>query len=246
MKRLIVLLIISFTIFSCGEKETKPEVINLDFSNYYSAKEINENGNGENKTAVLISSSESESVKTILLDKLNANENYQKLSTQSPSENYKYVLLINETGKVDKVLIEKSMGNELDNFVADNVIGWKFEPAQMNGKKVKYKYELQFDGTEYFVSAEQMPFPVEGINAIAKLVKYPAEAKKEGIQGKVFVKAFVNENGIVDSVNLVKGIGYGCDESAMEAIKQVEFTPAVDNGKKVKAQVVVPIFFKLQ
>jgi TonB family protein len=97
-----------------------------------------------------------------------------------------------------------------------------------------------------FISAqEEVPTPVGGISAIAQNLEYPEEAHKNNIEGKVFVKAIVDESGNVVESKVLKGIGHGCDEAAVAAVKSVKFNPAVKDGKKVKAEVTIPLSFKL-
>ena len=62
----------------------------------------------------------------------------------------------------------------------------------------------------------------------------------------MYVKAYVDETGNVFKVELVKGIGGGCDEVAMKAVKDSKFNPGKQRGKAVRVQVTVPILFKLQ
>ena len=71
------------------------------------------------------------------------------------------------------------------------------------------------------------------------------QLKNEGVEGKVFVSAFINENGTVDHVKLLKGIGFGCDKAAINAVTKTKFTPGKLGGKPVKVQVSIPIVFKL-
>lgn len=97
----------------------------------------------------------------------------------------------------------------------------------------------------YFVAVEEMPQPIGGLQAIQKLIQYPEIAKRAGIQGKVFVKAFIDENGNVISAEVVKGIGGGCDEAALDAIFKTKFTPGKQRGKPVKVQVTVSVLFQL-
>ncbi|MEN8193159.1 MAG: energy transducer TonB [Bacteroidota bacterium] len=98
----------------------------------------------------------------------------------------------------------------------------------------------------FFVAVEEMPEPVGGIAAIQSKIVYPEIAKRAGVQGRVFVKAYVDENGNVTKVELIRGIGAGCDEAAMEAVQSVMFKPGKQRGKPVKVQVTVPVLFKLQ
>jgi protein TonB len=98
---------------------------------------------------------------------------------------------------------------------------------------------------EYLAFAEQMPEPVGGLEGIYKLIKYPELAVKAGVQGKVYVLAFINEDGKVDDVKVVKGIGAGCDEATVEAVKKSKFTPGKSAGKNVKVKMSLQIQFKL-
>jgi len=98
----------------------------------------------------------------------------------------------------------------------------------------------------FFVAVEQMPEPIGGIAAIQKKIVYPEIAKRAGVQGRVYVKAYVDESGRVSKVELIRGIGAGCDEAAMKAVNSVMFKPGKQRGKAVKVQVTVPVLFKLQ
>ncbi len=98
----------------------------------------------------------------------------------------------------------------------------------------------------FFVAVEDMPAPIGGIAAIQSKIVYPEIAKRAGVQGRVFVKAYVNEQGKVTKVELIRGIGAGCDEAAMKAVKSVMFTPGKQRGKPVKVQMTVPVLFRLQ
>ena len=107
------------------------------------------------------------------------------------------------------------------------------------------KKQIISTDTVYFVAVEEMPEPIGGIEAIQSKVIYPEEAKNQGVQGKVYVLAYINEKGIVDSTRIIKGIGAGCDDAAMNAIKQIKFIPGKQKGTPMKVQVAIPIIFKL-
>ena len=97
----------------------------------------------------------------------------------------------------------------------------------------------------FFVAVEEMPQPIGGLQEIQRKIQYPEIAKRAGIEGKVFVRAFVDENGNVVSAEIVKGIGAGCDEAAQDAIIKTKFSPGKQRGKPIKVQVIVPVLFKL-
>jgi protein TonB len=98
----------------------------------------------------------------------------------------------------------------------------------------------------YFVAVEEMPEPIGGIQAIQSKIVYPEIAKRAGVEGKVYVLAFVNEQGDVTKTEIIKGLGAGLDEAALNAVKQTRFKPGKQRGKPVKVQVSIPIVFKLQ
>lgn len=61
----------------------------------------------------------------------------------------------------------------------------------------------------------------------------PEEAKRAGVQGTVILRVEVRRDGTVRKVRVVKGLGYGLDEAALEAMKKFTFKPARVNGKPV-------------
>lgn len=102
--------------------------------------------------------------------------------------------------------------------------------------------EVQLD---FFMAVEEMPEPIGGITAIQKRIIYPEIAKRAGVQGRVYIKAFVDETGTVKKAEVIKGIGAGCDEAAMAAVMKTKFKPGKQRGKPVRVQVSIPILFKL-
>jgi protein TonB len=99
---------------------------------------------------------------------------------------------------------------------------------------------------EYTVAADEFPAPIGGMAAIGKYIVYPALAQQTHTEGKVYVLAYINESGSVDDVKLVKGIGAGCDEIAINAVKKTKFTPGKVKGVNVKTKLTLPISFKLK
>jgi len=98
----------------------------------------------------------------------------------------------------------------------------------------------------YFVAVEEMPEPIGGIKGIQEKIVYPEIAKRAGVEGKVYILAFVDETGTVTKAQVLKGIGAGCDEAALNAVLSTKFNPGKQRGVAVKVQVSIPIIFKLQ
>ncbi len=98
---------------------------------------------------------------------------------------------------------------------------------------------------QYFEVVEEMPEPIGGIEAIQKKIVYPEIAKRAGVEGRVYILAYVDENGNVTKTEVLKGIGAGCDEAAEKAVRETKFKPGKQRGKPVRVKVAVPIIFKL-
>ncbi len=103
---------------------------------------------------------------------------------------------------------------------------------------------------EIFTVVEDQPAPKGGMGAFYKFVqkklKYPSQARRMGIEGKVFVQFVVDKDGSITEVKAIKGIGAGCDEEAVRVISSSpKWKPGKQRGRAVKVRMVLPITFKL-
>lgn len=80
------------------------------------------------------------------------------------------------------------------------------------------------------------------------LMRYPSEARRMGIEGRVYFEVTIDKDGkMVDPV-IVSGIGYGCDEETIRVLKalDLDWIPARDaNGEAVPVKMKMPMYFKL-
>ncbi len=98
---------------------------------------------------------------------------------------------------------------------------------------------------DFFVVVEQMPELKGGLAGLQKKVRYPEMATRAGIEGRVTIQFIVNERGEVENPRVIRGIGGGCDEEALRAVKTAKFTPGMQRGRPVRVQYSLPIVFKL-
>lgn len=78
--------------------------------------------------------------------------------------------------------------------------------------------------------------------------KYPETARDEGIEGVVFIEFIVHSDGTISNSAVKTGIGYGCDEAALKAFKEVSkepWAPGMLRNKPVKVKMVLPYFFRI-
>ncbi len=77
-------------------------------------------------------------------------------------------------------------------------------------------------------------------------IKYPAEARKAGIQGSVVVKVTVQKDGAIANAKITRDIGGGCGEEALRVINAMpNWIPGTKNGKAIDAERLIPVQFKL-
>lgn len=110
--------------------------------------------------------------------------------------------------------------------------------------------EVKVEEEVFVVVEEQAEFPggLDSMYAyIVKNLKYPELAKEKGIEGRVFVQFVIEKDGSISNVKILRGIGGGCDEAAVEMVKNMpKWKPAKQRGKPVRCQFNLPIKFELQ
>lgn len=100
-------------------------------------------------------------------------------------------------------------------------------------------------------NVEEMPEFPGGIEALMKHlainIRYPENAAKANIQGRVVVKFIVGEDGKVLNPEIVKGVSEDIDAEALRVVNTLpSFIPGKSDGKPVAVSYHLPINFKLQ
>ena len=93
--------------------------------------------------------------------------------------------------------------------------------------------------------------PVEGYSSLKAYLnenlQYPIQARDSVIEGKVTLEFYVEENGSLSDIEIVKSLGYGCDEEALRLIKEgPKWEPAKNEGEPYRKKVRVKIKFELE
>lgn len=101
------------------------------------------------------------------------------------------------------------------------------------------------------VNVEIKPEFPGGDAAMAKFLrdnlKYPAQAQQAGISGKVFLSFVVDKDGSISSVEIQKGIGFGCDEEAKRVLlKMPRWKPGRQQNMAVRCRFNLPVAFLLE
>ncbi len=103
---------------------------------------------------------------------------------------------------------------------------------------------------EIFLVVEEDATPEGGMKGfmqfIADNLKYPRAAIRNDQQGSVFVQFVINKDGKLSDFEVVRGIGFGCDEEALRVMRMApKWKPGKQRGRPVRVKKVVPIRFIL-
>ena len=75
--------------------------------------------------------------------------------------------------------------------------------------------------------------------------KYSREARKKKIEGVCLVKIIVDIQGKPQNPKVTRPIGYGLDETAVDAIKKYRFKPAMKDGYPVPVEMAIEVHFRI-
>ncbi len=258
MKQVILLLFIIVLVNSC-KNESKVEILNNPELDYYTDEEIdtpiaftNDNWQKENSEVLLIAEAirqkHSNFPEKISLNfrifvnqegSVVAIKNLKKPKPENKNIEKEFLRKIGDLLN-SKIETPAKKNGESVNFRKDFKIGFEtfndslriFLPDFLtSGKDLKSSNYDQLIEKDYFTAVEEMPEPVGGIAKIAQKVRYPEIAKRAGIEGRVFVKALIDEKGTVVGTQVIKGIGAGCDQAAIDAVMHSKFKPGRQKGQ---------------
>lgn len=99
---------------------------------------------------------------------------------------------------------------------------------------------------KHFLKTPQYP---GGNTALTKYVdenlRYPEEARGKRVEGTVEVEYFVDGLGKIKKVNILKGLGHGCDEEVERLVRSLVFEKAINRGMKTSTRKTLKVNFKL-
>ncbi|MFT4567535.1 MAG: protein TonB [Saprospiraceae bacterium] len=117
------------------------------------------------------------------------------------------------------------------------------------------------DVEEIFKVVEQMPLfggctdkacsDKKLIQFLYKSLKYPAIARENGVEGRVYIQFVVERDGKVTDGKIVRDIGAGCGEAALKVVNSMNdlaqaWKPGKQRGQSVRVLYTLPVTFKLE
>lgn len=201
-----------------------------------------------------------------------ARVNYVKTSVnKEETADVKYEMVISEEGKISslreveiKNMVSFDLAASQDSVIGEET-GWQGdsgEPAEQTGMPATTApaptspLETENPGARYegklydLGSVEAAPEYQGGSRALAKYLgsalRYPAKARENKTQGKVYIGFIVEKNGSLTDFKVIRGIGSGCDEEAIRVLKlSPAWKPGMAEGKPVRTSYVQPITYQI-
>lgn len=123
-----------------------------------------------------------------------------------------------------------------------------FRPSDVPSRGEKY------DDVMSFYDCDQRPMFLNSSDPVTFLhrwvyqyLKYPPEAVRDGVQGKVMVDFIIGKDGNVSNVRIVKGLSEEIDAEVLKVVSaSPKWKPGRVNGNKVRTSLTIPVEFKLE
>ncbi len=154
----------------------------------------------------------------------------------------------NPKGDVEKVMVLKGKHEALMKAAVDAVRQWKYKPYEVDGeaKSVVFTVMVRFKLEDQAAEATEAGGDVAPPKLVKRVEpKYPEAARKDGIQGAVILYVTTDEQGRVAKVEVLKSIP-ALDKAAIDAVRQWQYEPYVEDGKPKPVSFSVTISFKLR
>ncbi len=137
------------------------------------------------------------------------------------------------------------------NFGTDKTEEITVKDVEVAKESIPEPEEPKAPEAEIFTVVEEMPEfpggPSEMMKFLANNLTYPEQARRQKIEGRVFVNFVVEKDGAVSNVTILRGIGAGCDEEAIRVVELMpKWTPGYQRGQAVRVSFNLPIKFALE
>lgn len=104
---------------------------------------------------------------------------------------------------------------------------------------------------DVFIVVEQNPLFPGGMDELMRFMqrntKYPEASQRAGITGSVFVQFVVGANGVIREAQVVRGLGFGCDEEAIRVVQSMPaWSPGKQGGRAVSTRFTLPFRFSIK
>lgn len=97
-----------------------------------------------------------------------------------------------------------------------------------------------------FAAVEEKPELVGGAEGLQERLRYPAEARANGIEGTVFLQFVVNTKGKANDLSVLRSPHESLEEEALRLVRTATFRPGRQGGKRTCVRMSQPVRFRLE
>ena len=157
---------------------------------------------------------------------------------------------VNERGVPENLHLVKLTEAKWENDVIAAMREWRFQPSVDggDGKPVVAPCTLSFALGKMPVSASAYRIG-GGVSPPSVVTKVPPdysdEARRARFEGTAILFVVVDENGAPRNLKVLRPLGLGLDEKAIEAVSQWKFRPGMKDGEAVPVQATIEVNFRL-
>jgi len=177
-------------------------------------------------------------------------------------------LVIRADGTPANIDVVRSHGAAFDEAAIEAVKKTTFEPGSLDGKPVPVRIyarirftedqkpafprilthlNMMNGGSEQPHLGDRIP-PLRNVKPPVALyapsAQYSEQARRAKLGGVVVVSTLVNEDGLPTEIKLVKSLGMGLDENAIECVSRYRFKPGTKDGVPVPVRITIEISFR--
>ncbi|MFB6341011.1 energy transducer TonB [Saccharicrinis sp. FJH62] len=161
-------------------------------------------------------------------------------------------------------ITQKSFNDSIMSYLYSKDLKWI--PAHKNGEAISSRFYFNPTGFKnyihdnpicyekedaiIYIKPEDMPsFPggeMAMMSYLSNIIRYPAEAQKKGIQGRVYVNFVIKKDGTIKNIKVIRGVHQSLNEEAVRVVKNMpKWIPGKVNGIPVNVSFMLPINFVL-
>jgi TonB family protein len=166
-------------------------------------------------------------------------------------------MVVGADGVPVNIHVVESAGDALDAAAIDAIKQSKFEPGMSKKQPVAVRIRARV-----LFAADRSPAipvllvpmfrnsggsgdydkPPVALNSVA--AEFSDEARRKKISGVVLISLLVGTDGLPTDLQVVRSVGAGLDEKALDAVSRYRFKPAMKDGNPVPARITVEVSFR--
>ena len=149
---------------------------------------------------------------------------------------------LDDSGRVQSFKTESPKGLRLEKIkeAASAIKSLQFKPAIKDGSPVAVQIGVEFDCAD---SPAYRTIPPKLVHDVPPV--YPESAMGGPVGRTVSVQLTIQTDGVPKDVKVAKGVREDLDDSALDAVRQWRFQPAMRDGKPIEVTVVVEVLFQI-